>query len=421
MAISRDLQNRLRFLGFSESDREALAQLKPLLEEQADSLVDAFYRHLLTHPRTRQLLRDEAVRKRLLGQQKAYLLSLAGPRIDEEYVAQRRRVGEVHERIGLEPRWYLGAYAHYMSLLTPLVCEASHESPERAERTMIALQRLLMLDAQLAIETYIERSERELEQLNAELAESSRALQSRYERQHRALTLTEKRARAAEALASMGTLVAGLAHEIGTPMGVIQGHARLLEKAVTDEKARWRLATIQEQIGRISKIIQSLLNMARPKASEQIPVDLEALLENTLAFLTEKFRRRQVEVVRRFSEVPSVMGDPERLQQLCLNLFMNAADAMSDGGTLTVDLSPQGDEEVLLRVADDGVGIPANQVAHIFDPFFTSKDAGTGNGLGLTVASGIVSDLGGRIDVESVQGEGTEFRITLPVGLTASD
>jgi len=415
MAVSRDLEIRLAYLGITDQDLEVLARLRPVLEDQADALVDAFYRHLLTFPRTRHVLRDDAVRKRLMGLQREYLLSLAGPEIDEEYIARRRIIGETHERVGLEPRWYLGAYALYMSLLTPLVCEIHADSPERAEQTMIALQRLLALDAQVVMETYIERSERDLERLNAELASASRTLQARYTQQHKALALTEKRARAAEALASIGTLVAGLAHEIGTPMGVIQGHAKLLESAVTDDKARWRLATISEQIGRISKIIQSLLDMARPKASEQTPVDMEALLENTLAFLADKFVRRGISVVRQFNEVPSVLGDPERLQQLCLNLFMNASDAMPKGGTLTLELGRSDEDgEVVLRVADSGVGIPSEQLPHIFDPFFTSKDAGKGNGLGLTVASGIVADHGGRIDVESERGLGTEFRISLP-------
>ncbi|MGH0034971.1 MAG: protoglobin domain-containing protein [Myxococcota bacterium] len=416
MAVSRDLEIRLAYLGIDDEDRAALAALRPMLEEQADALVEAFYRHLLGFQRTRQLLRDEPVRKRLLDSQREYLLSLAGPEIDEDYVRHRRTIGEVHERIGLEPRWYLGAYALYLSLLTPMICVAYPEAPQRAEKAVVALQRILMLDAQLAIETYIQRSERDLETLNEELARAGRQLQTRYTEQNQALTQTEKRAQAAEALASIGTLVAGLAHEIGTPMGVIQGHAKLLERAVDDEKARWRLATITEQIARISKIIQSLLNMARPKASERIPVDLEALLESTLAFLTEKFQRRRIDVARSFAEVPSVLGDPERIQQLCLNLFINAADAMPDGGTLSIELAPLGDDEVLLRIADEGLGIPASELPHIFDPFYTSKDAGKGNGLGLTVASGIVNDHGGRIDVESEPGVGTEFRIALPCG-----
>jgi PAS domain S-box-containing protein len=223
-----------------------------------------------------------------------------------------------------------------------------------------------------------------------------------------------KRVEAAEELASVGTLVAGLAHEIGTPMGVIQGHAKLLEKHIDNESARWRLKTIQDQIGRISRIIQSLLNMARPKATERVLVALEPLLETTLSFLTEKLSRRRVRVVRDFQQVGSVIGDPERLQQLLLNLFLNAVDAMPDGGELRVRLQPDGKSGVILWVGDTGYGIEPDKLDRIFDAFYTSKEAGSGNGLGLMVASRIVGDHGGTLRVESTLGVGTEFRIHLP-------
>jgi PAS domain S-box-containing protein len=230
----------------------------------------------------------------------------------------------------------------------------------------------------------------------------------------RELKQVEQRMWAAEELASVGTLVAGLAHEIGTPMGVIQGHAKLLEKRVEGEKAQWRLQTIQEQIGRISKIIQSLLNMARPKAAERVPVELEPLLENTLSFLSEKFKRRSVRVIRDFQPTGSVTGDPERLQQLLLNLFLNAVDAMPDGGELRISLRPDGKAGAKLDVGDTGSGIAPENLDRVFDAFYTSKEAGKGSGLGLMVASRIVADHGGSIEVSSTLGAGTEFRIHLP-------
>jgi two-component system, sporulation sensor kinase E len=240
-----------------------------------------------------------------------------------------------------------------------------------------------------------------------------RDLTERKRAEQQLLEATE-RVRAAEELASVGTLVAGLAHEIGTPMGVIQGHAKMLERHLSDDRARWRLSTIQEQVSRISRIIQSLLNMARPKATERLPVALEPLLETTLSFLSEKFARREVEIVRDFQSVSSILGDPERLQQLLLNLFLNAVDAMPDGGELRIRLAPDGHAGIHLTVADTGCGIPKENLAQIFEPFYTSKEAGTGNGLGLMVASRIVNDHGGSMDVESRVGEGTQFLIHLP-------
>jgi signal transduction histidine kinase len=297
-------------------------------------------------------------------------------------------------------------------MLSPLVCAEFGDDAQRSERTLRALQKLVFFDAKIAMETYIERREGELEYLNRELASQSHRLARDFESQGAELRRTTRRAQAAERLASMGTLVAGLAHEIGTPMGVIQGHAKLLESSVEGDQAGWRLRTIREQIGRISRIIESLLNMARPRHSEVRPVDLDALLDATLSFLAEKFERRRIKVVRSFDPVPSVTGDAERLQQLFLNLFMNATDAMPEGGELRVELlEANSGGGVLVRVADTGIGIQKADLERIFDPFFTSKEAGHGNGLGLAVAQGIVTDHGGRIEVESVPGEGTEFRI----------
>jgi two-component system sensor kinase FixL len=237
---------------------------------------------------------------------------------------------------------------------------------------------------------------------------------SERKRAEKELQAAQRRVHAAEELAAVGTLVAGLAHEIGTPMGVIQGHARLLEKSIEGERASWRLKTIQEQISRISRIIQSLLNMARPKASERVLVNLEQLVETTLSFLQEKLERHRVEVVRELETTGSISGDPERLQQLLLNLCLNAVDAMPDGGELRIRLRPHGSAGACLRIGDTGTGIPAEDLPLIFDAFHTSKEAGKGNGLGLTVASRIVADHGGSIDVESEVERGTEFHIHLP-------
>jgi signal transduction histidine kinase len=264
------------------------------------------------------------------------------------------------------------------------------------------------------IDAYMERHERDLEHLNRELAASGRRLARDLERTDSALRHTTERARAAERLASIGTLIAGLAHEIGTPMGVIQGHAKLLESAVKGDNARWRLRTIQEQIGRISRIIQSLLHMARPGRPRLVPVDLAALLDSTLAFLTEKLGRREIQVTRDFAAAPSVAGDPERLQQVFLNLFLNAADSMPKGGELRVSLRAHG-SEVEVHVADSGHGIPGGDLERVFEPFYTTKAAGEGSGLGLSVVQGIVADHHGAIEVVRSDDSGTEFRLLLPV------
>ncbi len=414
MAGPQELEQRLSYLNLRSGDLESLRELREPLEKHADGFVGAFYRHLLSFQPTRDLLRDSAVKDRLLASQRAYVLSLAGPVIDDAFVAERRRIGVVHERVGLEPRYYLGAYALYFSLLTPIVCETFGHDTQRGADVLVALQKLLMLDAQLAVEAYIDRQQSELHYLTEELAREGRRLARAYETQRSELRQTASRARVAEELASVGTLVAGLAHEIGTPMGVIQGHAKLLEPAVSSEDALWRLRTIQEQIARISRIIQTLLNLARPRRSRRVPVALRPLLDTTLSFLSEKLKNRGIQVERDYQEVPSISGDPERLQQLFLNLVLNAVDAMPEGGELRIVLEPVDEASVEVRVADTGIGISESDLPRIFEPFFTSKAAGEGNGLGLMVAHGIVKDHDGTIAVESEPDCGTEFRIAFP-------
>jgi len=407
-------ESEAAYFGWDESHRELLAEFRPVLEAHAGEIVDAFYAHLLAFPETRRFLDDPDVVKRLLATQREYLLSLAGPEIDAAYRASREKIGETHERIGIEPVWYLGAYALYQSLLVPLAHEHWKDEPGKAVRVAIALQRLLFFDAQLAMRAYISKHQGELERVNTELSDSRRRLARDLEETGDALRETSERARAAERLADVGVLVAGLAHEIGTPMGVIQGHAQLLEAAMHDESSRWRLHTIREQVGRIQRIMQSLLNMARPGRHRRMPVDLGALAESTLAFVRDKLARRGIETAIDLGHCPSVPGEPERLQQVLLNLLLNAADAMPDGGMLTVSLAPE-DQRLVLRIGDTGSGIPADAIGRIFEPFYTTKAAGEGNGLGLSVAHGIVTEHGGELDVERSDASGTTFRIRLPL------
>lgn len=409
-----DIALRTAFLGLAPEDLARLARLRPLLERHADALVAAFYRHLLSFEETRSLLSDAEVKRRLMAKQRTYLLSLASPSLTPEYVAERLAIGEAHERIGLAPRWYLGAYSLYFSLLAPLVSEECRNDPERGAETLSSLMKVLMLDAQIAMEAYIDRHQRELAYLNRELAAAGNELSREVRHTRSELRQTEHRAKAAESLASTATLVAGLAHEIGTPMGVIQGHAELLESSVADDRGRWRLRTIREQIERITRIIQALLTSARPRETERAPLALEPLLDTSLSFLAEKFRRRGITLERRFSAAPTIFGDGEKLQQLFLNLLLNAADAMPQGGTVVVslDASPEGGAAV--RITDTGTGIAPEHLGTIFDPFYTTKPAGQGSGLGLVVARSIAMDHDAQLEVASELGHGTEFRIEFP-------
>ncbi|UCE87752.1 MAG: PAS domain S-box protein, partial [Deltaproteobacteria bacterium] len=183
----------------------------------------------------------------------------------------------------------------------------------------------------------------------------------------------EERARAAEQLASIGELTAGLAHEVGTPMNVILGYSQMLQESRLDATNRKRVAIITEQVERVASIVQTLMNFARPRETVRIPLELPEVLEKALSFVGEKFRRRGISVERRIDGVPAVRGDPEKLQQLFLNLFLNAADAMPHGGTLRLRAAARGSDGVEVEVRDSGSGMPPAVLEKIFEPFFTTK------------------------------------------------
>jgi len=406
----------LDYFRIDQLDLDALAKMRGAFETHADRLVDEFYQHLLQFPTTQALLRNAEVRERLLAKQRDYLISLTDPVIDDAYVAHRAEVGIAHERIGLETKWYLGAYALYFNLLVPVIYEEAGPEPLGLGAVVTALAKRLLFDAEIAIQQYTSRRETDLRSLNKALTAASQKLSQEVSDTSRDLARTRKRAYAAEQLASVATLVSGLAHEIGTPMGVLRGHAEALESAVQGDRARWRLEMILQQIDRITTIIQSLLNIARPRESLRVPLDFDDITRTAATFLAEKMRRRDVDIVRDTRAHAEVLGDPEKLQQVFLNLFINAIDAMPEGGTVRVEVGPVSEAAVEIRVSDTGTGIDPDDLENIFDPFYTTKAAGHGNGLGLVVVKGIIDEHGGTVEVSSSPSVGTEFVLLIPSG-----
>jgi len=418
MPDESSLQRMLDFFRLETSDLEALSTVRQAIEANAGNFVDQFYDHLMQFPATRELLHDDRVRKHLLKSQSDYLISLTDPTLDAGYIEERERVGATHERVGLDTQSYLGAYSLYFSLLFPLIQDEIGDDPERLRAVTTALTKRLLVDASVATGQYIDRREDDLRRLNHQLTIATQMLSKEVDETTEDLRQTRVRAVAAEQLASVATLVTGLAHEIGTPMGVLRGHAEALESAVEGERAQWRLQMILEQIDRITSIIQSLLNIARPRETLRIPLELNEIVDTSLAFLAEKLRRRDVTVQRTGGPHKSVLGDPEKMQQVLLNLFINAIDSMPEGGTLGVTIKDSGEahdeEHVMLCVSDSGNGMTGDELANIFDPFYTTKAAGHGNGLGLVVVQNIVEEHAGEIEVQSEPGQGSEFTIRLP-------
>ena len=234
----------------------------------------------------------------------------------------------------------------------------------------------------------------------------------------------ERSLRHSEKLATLGQLASGLAHEIGTPLNIIYGRAELIQAAPENrEETRRNVSIILRQTERITRTIQQLLGWARKKQPERASLSLPALLENTLDLLEPQVRKQGVSVVKDWGEgLPPGVGDPDQLQQVFLNLLLNAIQSMPQGGTLRLAvqskrISKEGLEEVggqylEIRVEDTGVGMGKEALQSLFQPFFSTKDTGTG--LGLMVTQGIVQDHGGWIEVESEAGKGSVFCVYLP-------
>jgi signal transduction histidine kinase len=215
-----------------------------------------------------------------------------------------------------------------------------------------------------------------------------------------------------EKLTSIGLLAAGVAHEVNTPLAVISNYSQMLRKEISPEDRRHRLLDkITRQTFRASEIINSLLNFSRLNATEFTDVDVHLVINETLSLLDHQFRTARIVVERKLNvEYPVIFGNAGKLQQIFLNLFVNARDAMADGGRLEITTETQ-DSKIEVTVRDTGVGISNENIKKIYDPFFTTKAAGKGTGLGLSVSYGIVQEHGGNISVESVPGRGTSFKL----------
>jgi signal transduction histidine kinase len=238
----------------------------------------------------------------------------------------------------------------------------------------------------------------------------------------------------AEKLAVVGQLAAGIAHQIGTPLNVISGSAEYLMMEWGDEKPRpQELEIIIAQTDRITKLIQELLNFARPARMELRSLDLTELLQSVLTLTEHQIAKERIEVKTEFGTgLPLIVGDANQLEQAFLNIVINAWHAMPDGGSLTLATRavPGTDRHrrigrptavgVEVVIADTGMGIPPEHMPRIFDPFFSTKGVGKGTGLGLAISRRIVEDHHGSIDVESAVGRGTAFTIWLPAGRTTA-
>jgi len=219
----------------------------------------------------------------------------------------------------------------------------------------------------------------------------------------------------AEKLSSIGLLSAGIAHEVNTPLAVISSQAQMLSRQLPADDPRAKTVDkIVKQSFRASEIVNSLLKFSRVTGSDYAEINLNRVLEETLSLVEPMLRASRITLNTQLaSTLPPVYGNAGKLQQVFMNLILNARDAMPRGGELTLATESE-NSTVMVEVSDNGVGIPADHLNKIFDPFFTTKGTSRGTGLGLAVTYGIIREHSGKILVESTAGTGTTFRLEIP-------
>ncbi len=249
------------------------------------------------------------------------------------------------------------------------------------------------------------------------LADSFNNMVESLQKQREQLDLTVKQLIHQEKFASLGEMAAGVAHEVGNPLSIIVGYSKMLVKKCANKDEKVLLKRISEAALRIDRLTRSLLLYSRPAVQQQQIVDINRIMDDSLAMVEHRFKEeKNYRVVKRLSpNVRTITGSKDKLQQVLVNLLINAFQAMPEGGVLTLSTENSLENDaVLIEVSDTGAGIKPDHLSKIFDPFFTTKSPDRGTGLGLSITQRIITDHGGNIRVESVLDQGTTFFIQLP-------
>jgi signal transduction histidine kinase len=373
-------EERKRFGRFAPEDATLLAELRPVFEKNAVAVVESFYDHLLRFAPLRLLLAAEGTVERLKEHQRDYLLSLVSGTYGASYVRDRLRIGEIHDRIGLDPEWYLGTYGLYFDLLLPLIDEGFAGDPSRAARAQAALSKLFLLDVQLVLDAYY-------------------GIRQKTAVEH------------SQQLAAVGELAASIAHEVRHPLAGMKGALQILSKEL-EPASQEIVGELLAQIDRLEQLVRDLLTYARPRALQRRTFDLHDLLDRLLRVHEDESEAYNVTVRRSYGPgTGRVVADPDQMEQLFLNLIHNALQSMTGGGTLTIDTRAV-DGEVVVTLEDAGKGIPAGDLPKVLQPFFTTKHRGSG--LGLSIVKKITEAHGGALEIRSELGEGTTVTVSIP-------
>lgn len=237
------------------------------------------------------------------------------------------------------------------------------------------------------------------------------------------LKLREEQIQHSERLATVGHMAAGVAHEVGNPLTAISSLVQVCQRKTDDPFIQNQLKKVRDHIQRINKIVRDLVDFSRPSALETEKMQVNNLIKSAVGLLEHDARCRSVRFELELSpNLPQLEGVPDQIHQVLVNILLNAVDAMQGMKNPVITIRTWQEEgSAKLLIKDIGEGIPEEEQGRIFEPFYTTKEVGSGTGLGLSVSHGIITKMGGVIDVESARGEGAAFIITLPIEHTPQE
>jgi signal transduction histidine kinase len=406
-------EERLRrkaFLEITEADSENLRSLRPAFREFGHEFAERFYRHLLSHPTTASLLKDTQQVEALKKLQAAYFSELLEGILDDAYFEGRLRVGVAHQRIGLDPTWYLGAYNQYIQLTFPFFAKAFGHNLEKVLPNLLSLVKVIFLDISLALRTYFQSATEQLQHHNEELKQALGLYwqTQRREEQLRKLISHEIRGGLAAMITSLEDLT-----DLAQPR---------LDPAAVDQ-----LESVTKRCWSLSGLLGEMLTAVDRGGPTWVD------MAQIFSILTARFgmysEGRSIDL-RLPEHSPRVWADPIQLREVFANLVSNAVRYMNkESGRIEISCRPEG-EFYVFCVADNGPGIPANVMARLFEPFVRGqtspptlprfgegKGKGSGKdgtGLGLFFVRTVIEQGGGKVWLDSKPGQGSRFYFTVP-------
>ena len=379
-----------RYIGFGDEDAVHLRGLAKPIESALPAVVDHFYQQIYRHPGARAAITGgEEQIQRLKGTLLAWLRRLFSGVYDAEYCRERAQIGHMHVRINLPQRYMIAAMEVIWQDLSRAV--RGLNVPEKREK-LGALHKLLTIELALMLESYQERRSEQVRQVERD------AIRAR---------LSE-----AEQLAQIGQLAASLAHEIKNPLAGISGAIQVIRDNMRPSEPHYPvLGEVLRQINRLDRTVKDLLVYARPKPPRYQRCELPRTVDRVVTLLRKEpeFQRLRFDYVNE-RDLPAIEADEHQLEQLVMNLLLNAAQASPEGGLVRVSTAAR-DGGVQLMVEDRGCGMSPEVAARAMEPFYTTKARGTG--LGLPICRKIVDAHGGQIAIRSSPGQGTAVTVQL--------